>query len=182
MNGEEVGNGLEWVVVVGESVDNWDGGVLGEISDLGVCACTDDHAGGHGGDDDGGVVERLVDLISIELLWLEMRKQCDTYTELNVVLAQEHWVSTHLLNSSLSRDTSPRRALIEHYGNGLSLKSILELCWDNALLDIGLVCLGIADEGCKLDGGEVGDGEEVARVVWVLWENGWVGNVVCKGS
>lgn len=62
VDGEEVGDRLQWVVVVREGVDDGDAGVLGEVGDFGVVAYAGDHAGGHGGDDDGGVVEGFVDL------------------------------------------------------------------------------------------------------------------------
>lgn len=61
-DGEEVGDGLEGMVEVGESVDDRNRRVLGEICDVGVGAYAGDDGGGHAREDDGGVVERFVDL------------------------------------------------------------------------------------------------------------------------
>lgn len=62
VDGEEIGDGLEWVVEVGEGVDDGDGGVFGKVRDVGVAVDARDHSGDHGGYDDGCVVEGLVDL------------------------------------------------------------------------------------------------------------------------
>ncbi len=62
MDCEEVRDRLEGVVVVCEGVDDGDRGVLCEIDNFTVLAGADHHAGGHGGDHDGCVVDRFIDL------------------------------------------------------------------------------------------------------------------------
>jgi len=72
-------------------------------------------------------------------------------------------VAAHLGDGGLGGDAGPRAALIEHDGDGLAAQGALEVLGDEALLDVGLVGLRGADEGDQFGGGEVGDGEEMAR-------------------
>ena len=73
--GQVISDCLQGVEIVREGIDNGDGAVFRETGDVGVGAHAGEPGGYHGRNDDGGVVQGLVD------------------AELDVFFAEEHGVA-----------------------------------------------------------------------------------------
>ena len=63
----------------------------------------------------------------------------ETYAELDIILAEEHWVSSQHCDGSLSRDSGSGASLAEHHSHGLSSHAAGQLYGRLASLQRSLV-------------------------------------------
>jgi len=79
------------------------------------------------------------------------------YAELDIVLAQEHGVTTHQRDSGFSGHTGSCATFAEHNGDFFASQAASQRAWGISSLDSSLVRSAIAHESSKFGGSQVTD-------------------------